>query len=124
MDATARLQTIASATTAPLFDYLSQHQPSNVGSSQLLGSIKSFQAAVAEEGLTLLKNLRSEFLNGKRGRTPASKYMGKTKAIYEFVRTNLDVRMHGLENLNGFKGGLHSTEGNIGSQITKIYEVR
>ncbi|KAG8850003.1 hypothetical protein FRB91_009457 [Serendipita sp. 411] len=42
--------------------------------------------------------------------------------MYEFIRVQLGVSMHGSENLNGFEGGLHSTQMSIGQNITKIYE--
>ena len=43
--------------------------------------------------------------------------MGRTKAVYEFVRLNLGIRMHGRENLTQFADGLNETELTIGVKV-------
>jgi phenylalanine ammonia-lyase len=121
MDAAARLHTVAGSICTPLLDALSgTATPSSVN---VLTAIQGFRENLGEQGLVLLQRLQREYLDGSRGRTPASRYMGRTKAMYEFVRVNLGIRMHGLENLNGFEGGMRSTE-SVGQNVTKIYEVR
>ncbi|KAG9053610.1 hypothetical protein FS842_007710 [Serendipita sp. 407] len=117
MDAAPRMEAVASAIVVPLTDSLK-------GTSQE-NSIKCIQAIREEFSLKaydLLQKLRRDYLDGRRGPTPASQYMGKTKSMYEFIRVQLGVSMHGSENLNGFEGGLHSTQMSIGQNITKIYE--
>jgi phenylalanine ammonia-lyase len=123
MDAAVRLHSAADSICGPLLDAFSgTATPSS--SIEVLTAIQDFREDFNERGLLLLERLQREYLDGTRGRAPASQYMGRAKAIYEFVRVNLGVPMHGLENLNRFKGGLYSTEQSIGQNVTKIYEVR
>ena len=121
MDAEARLAKVAGAAAVPLLDALSKngHLP-----AEAYVSIQTFRQQVAREGLSRLESLRHQFLNGERGQAPASEYMGRTKAVYEFVRLKLGVQMHGKENLAQFADGLNETELTIGHNITLIYEVR
>lgn len=122
MDAVARMQAVASATSTPLLDAISgMNTPPNV---DILAPIQRFRKELAQQGVALLQGLQRQYLDGSKGRTPASPYMGKTRAMYEYIRVNLGIRMHGLENLNGFDAGLHATESSVGQNVTKIYEVR
>lgn len=121
MDAEARLTKVAGAAAVPLLDALAKH-PGNVPAEAYV-SIQTFRQQVATEGLNHLESLRRQFLNGERGQAPASEYMGRTKAVYEFVRLKLGIQMHGKENLAQFADGLNETELTIGHNITLIYEV-
>ena len=121
MDAEARLTKVAGAVAVPLLDVLAKHN-SHLP-AEAYASIQTFRQQIAKEGLSRLENLRRQFLNGERGQAPASEYMGRTKAVYEFVRINLGIQMHGKENLAQFADGLNETELTIGHNITLIYEV-
>ncbi|KAG1746495.1 phenylalanine ammonia-lyase [Suillus lakei] len=62
-----------------------------------------------------------------RGPTPASKYLApRTRALYEFVRVTLGVRMHGAGNLRGdvfgMRDGLEGEDGTIGNGVSVICE--
>ena len=63
-----------------------------------------------------------------RGAAPASKYLSpRTRALYEFVRVTLGVRMHGAGNLRGNvfgmqEGNVDLGEGTIGDGISVICE--
>jgi phenylalanine ammonia-lyase len=122
MDAAARLRTVASSVRGPLLDAFSGIVTTS--STKVLTAIQDFREDFGEQGLLLLQRLQREYLDGSKGPAPASQFMGRTKAIYEFIRVNLGIRAHGLENLNRFKGGLYSTERSIGQNVTRIYEVR
>ena len=67
--------------------------------------------------------LRKEFIEGEKGPTPAAPYLGKTRAVYEFVRGTLGVKWHGLENLHMFAAGTGVEDISIGQKIAIIYEV-
>ena len=78
---------------------------------------------VAKEGAALLDGLRTEYIDGKNGPTPASRYLGRTKALYEYVRVTLGVTMHGRENLHEWKDGPGVEDVSIGENISLIHEV-
>jgi phenylalanine ammonia-lyase len=122
MDAAARMHSIAGSVCAPLLDAFSgTATPSSI---KVLTAIEHFRENLSQQGLVLMQQLQREYLDGSRGPTPASQFMGRTKAIYEFVRVNLGIRMQGLENLNRFEGGIYSTEQSVSHNVTKIYEAR
>ena len=120
MDAEARLTKVAEAAAIPLLDAFAKHNAHLP--VEAYASIQTFRQQLAKEGLSRLEDLRRQFLNGEIGEAPASEYMGRTKAVYEFVRLNLGIQMHGKENLTQFVDGLNETELTIGHNITLIYE--
>ncbi|KIY50277.1 phenylalanine ammonia-lyase [Fistulina hepatica ATCC 64428] len=115
MDAAERMQKVAAASTVPLVDTLSAHPTA-------LFSIPQFRHQVAERATELLSKLRAEYLTGGRGPAPASKYLNRTRPVYEFVRLTLGIRMHGAENLGGFAHGLGVDDCTIGQNISLIHE--
>jgi phenylalanine ammonia-lyase len=121
MDADERLTKVAGAAAVPLLDALAKQNGRLPAEAYV--SIQTFRQQVASEGLSRLESLRRQFLNGEKGKTPASEYMGRTKAVYEFVRLDLGIQLHGKENLTQFSDGLNETELTIGHNITLIYEV-
>lgn len=62
-----------------------------------------------------------EYLKGTKN---GAHCLGRTRPLYEFVRNDLGVRIHGLANLRGFKGeGLSGVgERSIGESVSIIYE--
>ncbi|KAF7799903.1 hypothetical protein EIP86_011145 [Pleurotus ostreatoroseus] len=120
LDAAKRMETVAAATTVPIVDFCS----ANPMFLPALANITTFRAIVAREATVLLQTLRAQYIEGKRGPTPASKYLGRTKAIYEYVRVTLGIRMHGAENLDDFEDGFGIKDVSIGQNISLIHEVR
>ena len=119
MDAAHRMRTVAAATTAPLVDFCAQRG----GAVELnLDEIVVFRARLAEGMEGTLVRLREEYLRGAKGPAPAAKYLGKVRGVYEFVRTTLGVRMHGVENLHDFEYGPGVEELSIGQDISLIHE--
>lgn len=128
MDCVDRMHSVTEACTAPLVNaFLAS--PTNTSAIQ---AIPAFRTAVSKRFVELYTGLRTAYLNGGRGTAPASKYLNKTRGVYEYVRNGLGVTMHGKENLEmfdhkgiddviGMPGGV---DGTIGENITKIYEVR
>jgi len=116
MDATPRMRTAAAASSTPLVDFLSRNATSAAG----LSAIPAFRESVATQAVAVLERLREEFLTGARGAAPAASYIGKARPVYEFVRTQLGVKMHGMENLTRFQDGF--TELTIGQNVSTIYE--
>ncbi|KAI0692100.1 phenylalanine ammonia-lyase [Cytidiella melzeri] len=118
-DAIQRLQQVASATTTPIVEFCAAEGTETLPA---LANIMPFRAELAEAGALRLNALRAEYLEGKKGAAPASQYLGKTKAMYEFVRVTLGVRMHGLENLHNWEAGPGVEEPSIGQDISLIHE--
>ncbi|EJF57511.1 phenylalanine ammonia-lyase [Dichomitus squalens LYAD-421 SS1] len=117
MDATARMRAVAASTTTPLVDFLTQQDGSHA-----LAGIVSFRAQLAERLTASLVRLRKEYLSGAKGSAPAAAYLGKSRGVYEFIRTTLGIRMHGVENAHDFKEGPGVEDQTIGQDISLIHE--
>jgi phenylalanine ammonia-lyase len=126
MDCDDRMKSAAEACTVPLVDYFLAVPPLTAA----ITSIPAFRASLASRLSALHTQITKAFLDGARGPAPASKYLRGTRAVYEFVRTELKIKMHGKENLErfnhvgidgvvGMPGGDDET---IGQNITRIYE--
>ncbi|KAF8756383.1 Phenylalanine ammonia-lyase [Rhizoctonia solani] len=68
----------------------------------------------------LYARLQGEYLRGERGAAPAAHLLGNTRPVYEFVRVELGVKMHGIDNLNRFEEGW--TGLTVGQNVSVIYE--
>jgi len=90
----------------------------------LLDAVASFRENLTNDGLKLYEGLREAFLSGKRGPTPASHLLGNTRPLYEFVRKDLGIPMHGLANLHKWEGeGVGGVEGRTtGEDASAIYK--
>ncbi|EKM50738.1 uncharacterized protein PHACADRAFT_213633 [Phanerochaete carnosa HHB-10118-sp] len=117
-DGEARMHSVAASTTTPLVDFLS----ADAAFASELAHVTGFRIELAQCASKTLMALRAQYLEGARGSTPASKYLGKTRAVYEFVRVTLGVRMHGAKNLHGFAMGAGIEGGTVGGDISVIYE--
>lgn len=120
MDATPRMTAVAAASVTVLVDFFTR--PSADPSA--LSAIPVFRASVASRATSLIVTLRKDYLSGTRGPAPASKYLNKTRPIYDFVRKTLGIRMHGSENENVFFNGLGVEDVTIGQNVSLIHEVR
>lgn len=122
MDAEDRMKAVTAATTSIFVDFFNDLELASTAFT--VSSIGQFRSNVESRGVELLGQLRRSFLLGERGVAPASPYLNKTRAVYEYVRVSLGVHMHGAENLHNFDGGLGASgEPTIGQNIAKIYEV-
>lgn len=110
-DAADRMTSAARAAALPLYEAL----PARAA------AVPSFVAALSGALLESYARVRAEYLEGARGAAP---FLGRTRALYEFVRSALGVRMHGLANLRGFAGeGLDAFgERSVGESVSVIYE--
>ncbi|KAF5325935.1 hypothetical protein D9611_000229 [Ephemerocybe angulata] len=124
MDNVDRMEATAASTSTLLLSALtaptSASSITNAGTA--LAAIPELQSRIAARAVELQEKLRTEFLSGERGPTPAAGLLGKTKVIYTYIRQNLGVRMHGAENYGLFKNGLGRDEVTIGQNISVIYE--
>ncbi|KAF7334160.1 Phenylalanine ammonia-lyase [Mycena venus] len=120
MDAADQMDEVAASSSTVLLKFFTTEYAGS--SATAISAIPAFQLRVAERGTTLLQLLRSAFLAGERGASPASTYLGKTKAVYEFVRLMLGIKLHGVENQSGFANGLGVDDITIGQNISFIYE--
>ncbi|CAE7193559.1 unnamed protein product [Rhizoctonia solani] len=111
MDAVPRMKVVAVAATGPLIELLPE--------SDLIG-IKSFRNAVGSISGEFHTRLQGEYLRGERGAAPAAHLLGNTRPVYEFVRIQLGVKMHGIDNYNEFEHGW--TNLTIGQNVSLIYE--
>ncbi|KAK7045621.1 transmembrane protein [Paramarasmius palmivorus] len=119
MDATARMQKIGSTNSTVLLDFFTREKPDDISA---LASIPKFRQTFATRATSLLNDLRSDYLTGKRGQAPASSYLNKTKPLYEFVRKTLGIKMHGLENLQRFPNGHGVDAQTSGQDVSLIHE--
>jgi phenylalanine ammonia-lyase len=123
MDATDRMQKVAASTASVLLDFLSGQAfipADSVGAA--LAAITVFRRNVASRSTALLQTLRRAYLTGERGNAPASRFLNKTRPVYEFVRLTLGIRMGGYENLNHFANGHGLDEQTTGQNISLIHE--
>ncbi|KAF7372089.1 Phenylalanine ammonia-lyase [Mycena venus] len=120
MDAADQMHEVAASSSTVLLKFFTTEYAGT--SVTALSAIPAFQLRVAERGTTVLQLLRSAFLAGERGASPASAYLGKTKAVYKFVRLMLGIKLHGVENQSGFANGLGVDDITIGQNISVIYE--
>ncbi|KAH9942216.1 phenylalanine ammonia-lyase [Epithele typhae] len=105
MDAALRMRTVAASLTTPLVDFCAVQED---GGITALGALLPFRAALAERMTAAL--------------APASEYIGKSRAVYEFVRVTLGIRMHGSENLHNFEMGPGVEDPTVGQDISLIHE--
>jgi len=122
MDSADQMHQVASSAIPAILKFFKQH-PELSADSISLSVLSDFQARFAERATELHHSLRKEFLSGARGIAPASDHLGLTRLVYEFVRRDLGVKMHGNENFTMFPRGINADNGSIGQNISKIYEV-
>ena len=122
MDGPERMEKIASSTTVPLVDFLTTS--SSGMEAFVLKSIPDFRNSVSSRTAALFDDLRRTYLSGERGAAPASRYLNKTRPMYEFVRLTLGIRMHGSENYSLFANGLGVDDVTVGQNVSLIHEVR
>lgn len=123
IDTTERMKKIAGSSSTLLLDYFtasSDADPAYVSSA--LCSIPAFRGRTANRLSTLLDTLRRDYLSGAKGPAPASRYLNKSRSVYEFVRLTLGIRMHGSENYHQFKNGLGVDEVTVGQNVSLIHE--
>lgn len=126
MDCSDRMKKVAESCTAPLVNHLLATPPLTLA----IANILPFRDTLATRLITLHKQLTKAFLDGTHGPSPASKYLKRTKGVYEFVRIELKVKMHGKENfgqfdhvgIDGLVGMPDGEDETIGQNISRIYE--
>lgn len=122
MDIKERITSAVEACTTILLQHITSSpsfKPEQ--STALLEAIASFRENLTSDGLKLHEGLREAFLSGKRGPAPASHLLGNTRPLYEFVRKNLAIPMHGLANLHKWEG--MGVEGRTtGQNVSAIYK--
>lgn len=123
MDATERMHQVAASTTTQLVDFFTgPHFKDTASLGFILASVPGFRAIVASRATSLLDNLRRDYLSGARGAAPASRYLNKTRPLYEYVRLTLGIRMHGSENYSRFVNGLGVDDVTVGQNVSLIHE--
>lgn len=126
MDCADRMKNVAEACTAPLVNHFLATPPLTTS----ISNIPAFRTSLSSRLTALYNQLTKEFLDGAHGPAPASKYLKRTRAVYEFVRSELKIKMHGKENferfdsvgIDGVVGMAGGDDGTIGQNITRIYE--
>ncbi len=123
MDAVPRMEKVARATVSSVSLYLSSTTPAK------LVNLSEFLASLSSQLSQLLLSLQRAYLTGARGRAPAASLLGRTKALYEFVRLDLAIPIHGRENLElfGKREGAEEfapgeSEETVGGAVSRIYE--
>ena len=107
MDNADRMTAVAASSSSLLLNFFTgPSAPRRLQSYDVLNAISKFQSSVASQSTALMDGLRKAYISGEHGPAPASPYLGRTKAIYEFIRIDLGVHTHGTENLNNSDNGL------------------
>ncbi|KAH9036146.1 phenylalanine ammonia-lyase [Lactarius pseudohatsudake] len=119
MDAKERMAKVASSSDSILVKHFTRPQSCGVAG---LSGLSGFNDSVSERATTSLMTLRGAYLAGSRGPAPARDHLTKTRPVYEFVRENLGIGMHGLTNHESFPDGLDIEEATIGENVSLIYE--
>lgn len=124
MDSADQMKELASSAMPVIVNFFKApaQEAALATSTPTIDHLWSFQTNFAKRATELHASLRREYLTGVRGSTPASAYMGLTKAIYEYIRKDLGVKMHGDENFALFPNGIGKDNVSIGQNISKIYE--
>ena len=126
MDTVPRMAKVASEALSPLLEALAWLDHTTLD----LGKLASFRTTLANRLVALLTELRCAYLGvaladvrrsrtgpapeptpifnfTSRGRTPASAFLApRTRVVYEFVREELGIGMHGADNLRGSVFGM------------------
>ena len=126
MDCTDRMKKVAEACTTPLVNHFLATPPL----TSAISNIPAFRTSLSCRMTALYGQLTKAFLDGARGPAPASKYLNRTRSVYEYVRTELKIKMHGKENferfdhvgIDGLVGMPGGDDETIGQNITRIYE--
>ncbi|PPQ97378.1 hypothetical protein CVT26_006612 [Gymnopilus dilepis] len=104
MDSQDQMRAMAASITPVILDFFGD--AANVDTAQpSLESLNHLRSSIAARAHELHEKLRKEFLTGVRGPAPASSYLGKTRLMYEYIRKELGVKMHGAENHVQFVDG-------------------
>ncbi|PFH51550.1 hypothetical protein AMATHDRAFT_74899 [Amanita thiersii Skay4041] len=122
MDNADRMEAVAASAAPVMFTYFTQPGAPDLASCDVLSSMSTFRSRVSKRCAENMLQLREAFLSGKRGPAPASQYLGKSKAVYEYIRITLGVRMHGSENHNLFPNAIGLDDPTVGSNISRIFE--
>ncbi|KAJ7217747.1 hypothetical protein GGX14DRAFT_357973 [Mycena pura] len=121
MDVHPRMVKVAASSSTVLVDALTS-VPCAADIGAALATIPEFRSNVAARSERLLDGLRRAYLFGERGASPASRYLTKTRPVYEFVWLTLGIKMHGAENYNAFVNGMGVDEDTTGAHISVIHE--
>ena len=111
MDSADQMQQVAASAIPAMLKFFKQH-PELPADSLPLSVLSDFQTRFAEKAIELHQCV-----------APASEYLGLTRRVYEYVRQDPGVKMHGEENRAMFPRGFNADNGSIGQNISKIYEV-
>ncbi|KAJ2928292.1 hypothetical protein H1R20_g8793, partial [Candolleomyces eurysporus] len=121
LDAGERMVKVAASATVIIVDHFTGPAAKEESASSL-SSLPRFRSQVASRLTTLLDQLRRDYLLGARGPAPASRFLNKTRPVYEFVRLTLGIRMHGSENYHRFANGLGVEDITVGGNVSLIHE--
>ncbi|KAG6876774.1 hypothetical protein C0992_011830 [Termitomyces sp. T32_za158] len=122
MNASERMEKVAASSTTILADFFTDTFDDMASLGSTLSCIPEFRSNVVLRATALLGSLRQEYLSGARGAAPASRYLNKTRPVYEFVRVTLGIKMYGSENLIRFEEGLYVDDQSVGHNVSLIHE--
>ncbi|KAF8630656.1 hypothetical protein AX15_002806 [Amanita polypyramis BW_CC] len=123
MDNVDRMSNMTSSSSSILLKFFTgPGAPVLPPSCNFLDTISIFQSSITSQSIALMDGLRKAYLSGEYGPAPASPCLGKTRPVYEYIRKDLGVRMHGSENYSNFANGSGVENGTIGQNISRIFE--
>ncbi|PBK63144.1 phenylalanine ammonia-lyase [Armillaria solidipes] len=120
MDLKEQMQAVASSCIPTIVKFFATNP--SLHYQPTLSDIMAVTNAFATRGIDLMSQLRDQYLTGLKGRAPASPYLGRTCHIYQFIRMELGVPMHGEENLKRFGNAPYANTKTIGHHVSVIYK--
>ncbi|KAG7442937.1 phenylalanine ammonia-lyase [Guyanagaster necrorhizus] len=120
MDLKDQMQAVASSCIPVIVKFFTT-KPSSCD-QPTLSDIMAATDTIATRGIALMDELRDQYLTGLKGRAPACSYLGRTHDIYQFIRLELGVPMHGEENLKRFGNAPYANTKTIGHHVSVIYK--
>lgn len=120
MDAAARFAVAAATTTTPIVEFFTSKL---ISPPSVFADISKFREQLASRSAELMEKLRVDYLTGAKGPAPASRFLNKTRGVYEFVRVTLGIKMHGEVNMKMFEVEPGMQDISIGQNVSLIHEV-
>lgn len=114
MDSTPRFEDAARTLIGLIVDYLMSS--STTSEEHALSTLGSFRAQFANSAASLYVRMRYQITSGQANYAQAKDQLGRTYAVYEAVRNDLDIQVRKGDVAEGKSGS------SIGSSVSKIIE--
>ncbi|GAA5861329.1 hypothetical protein JCM1840_005336 [Sporobolomyces johnsonii] len=105
-----------SSATGVVVEHLAASPADTTGSANPLVAVTEWKLSSAQTAIALTRQVREQFWTTPSSQAPALQYLGRTRALYSFVRDEVGVKARRGDVFVG------KPEATIGSSVSKIYE--